>query len=214
MTPQSIITEVRAIIKDADSVAYRNSDTDLVLAVNRALKRVALLRPDLFTTIGTITLVSGVAQTVPNYGRIVEVYGVTGGGAITEANRETLDQLTPTWRSATPVAAASLTNWTRHTRNPSKFFVSPPSNGTGTLDAEYTATPATFALTDTITLLETYEPTIVDMTVAEVEWADDENVVNQRAEAFYKRAKEALLGDAQGRVATDKEGGSVPAAID
>lgn len=213
MTPQSIISEVRVFIKDNDAAAYRNTDADLVLMVNRAMKRIALLRPDLFTTIGTITLAAGVVQTVPNFGRVIEVFGVTGGNAITEANRETLDQLSPTWRSGTPVAAP--TNWMRHTRNPSKFFVYPPFDGSvATLDAEYTTTPTTYALGDTITLLETYEPTIVDMTVAEVEWADDENVLSQRAEAFYKRAKEALTGDFQGRATTDSEKAATPGAID
>lgn len=214
MTPQSVIAEVRVFIKDTDAVSYRNSDDNLVLMINRAMKRIALLRPDLFTTIGTITLVSGITQTVPNYGRIVEVFGITGGGAITEGNRETLDELTPTWRSAASVAAASITNWMRHSRNPSKFFVSPPSNGTGSLDAEYTAPPATLLIGTTIPLSENYEPAVVDMTVAEVEWADDENVLNQRAEAFYKRAKELLGADAQGRAMTDKEGGGVPGAKD
>lgn len=212
MTPQTIITEVRYGIKDADAVSYRNSDTDLVLMVNRALKRMALLRPDLFTTIGTITLVSGVTQTVASLGRIVEVFGVTGNNTVTEANRETLDQLTPTWRQATAVAVPI--NWMRHSRNPSKFFVSPPSNGTGSLDAEYTITPPTYVLADAISLSDTYQPALVDMTIAEVEWADDENVVNQRAETFYKRAKEALLGSLQERVVTDTEGGGIPKAID
>ena len=62
MTPAQIIPEVRDIIKDDDSVAYRNVDGDIVLAVNRALKRIALLRPDLFTTIAPITLTAGILQ--------------------------------------------------------------------------------------------------------------------------------------------------------
>jgi hypothetical protein len=176
------------------------------------LKRVALVRPDLFTTIGTINMVAGVLQTVPNYGRIVEVYGVTGGGAVVEANRETMDRLSPTWRSV--AASATPVNWMRHSRNPSKFFIYPQSNGTGSLDAEYTAAPSTYALTDTILLGEMYQPAVVDMTVAEVEWADDENVLNQRAEAFYKRAKDALLLDMQERAVVDTEKGAVPGAID
>lgn len=212
MTPQSVITEVRNSIKDADATAYRNSDANLLLMVNRALRRIALIRPDLFTTIGTIGMVAGVLQTVPNLGRIVEVYGMVGGSAIVEGNRQTLDELSPTWRAVT--ATPVQTNWMRHTRNPSKFFVSPPSDGSGVVDAEYTAPPTTYALGDTIALSDTYQPAVVDMTVAEVEWADDENVLNQRAEAFFKRAKELLLLDLQGRAVTDMEKGGVPGAID
>lgn len=211
MTPQSVLTEVRQFIKDNDSVAYRNSDNDLLLMVNRALKRVAMLRPDLYTTIGTITLVAGVLQTVPNKGRIMEVFGVTGGNATPEVNRETLDTTVPGWRSAT---AGTTVNWCRHSRDNDKFFVSPPSNGTGTLDAEYTISPSTLALADPIPLAEIFEPVVVDITVAEVEWADDENVLNQRAEAFYKRAQAALGVNLQERTLTDTEGGGVQGAID
>lgn len=212
MTPQSVITEARALIKDDDATSYRFTDDALVLCVNRALKRVATLRPDLFTTIGTITLVSGIVQTVPNYGRIVEVFGVTGGNAITESKRETMDGLTPTWRAA---ATSTPNTWMRHSRNPSKFFVSPPSNGSGTLDAEYTIAPPTVALTDAIALSEMYHPVVVDMTVAEAEWSDDENVLNQRAEASYKRAKDALMAEMQTHAVTDKEAaGGAPGAVD
>lgn len=202
MTPQSIIPEVRALIKDTDAVSYRNLDADITAAINRAVKRIAGLRPDLFTTITTLAPVAGVLQTVPNSGRIVEVFGVTGGNALTEASRELLDALAPTWRSAT---AGPAVNWMRHPRNPSKFFVSPPSNAVGTLDVEYTVAPATYALTDTVALQETYQPVVVDMTVAEIEWADDENVLNQRASEFYKRAVATLQTGLQLRSITDDE---------
>lgn len=214
MTPQTVITEVRNLIKDDDAVSYRNTDDDLVLMVNRALKRIALARPDLFTSIGTITLISGTVQTVPNRGRIIEVFGITGGGAITEARREAMDRLTPTWRSASQVAAASILNWMRHSRNPSTFFVYPPSNGTGSLDAEYTVAPDDYTLSETIELGSVYQPAVVDMTAAEVEWADDENVVNQRADAFFKRAMSLLSADTQNKSVMDKEGGGVEGAID
>jgi hypothetical protein len=214
MTPNTIISEVREVIKDADATAYRSTDANLLTAVNRAMRRISLLRPDLFTTIGTITLVSGFTQTVPNYGRIVEVFGISAGNAVVEVNRETLDMLTPTWRVAAPVAPTSIVNWMRHSRNPSKFFVYPPSNGTGTLDAEYTVPPAGYAFADTLPISEIYQPAVVDMTAAEVEWADDENVLTQRADAFYKRAASMLTAAIQTQPLTDKETGQVPGAID
>lgn len=214
MTPASVIAEARVLVQDNDSTLYRNSDASLVIMVNRALKRIASLRPDLFTATSAVALVAGVTQTAPNYGRVIEVFGVTSGIALTETTRELSDRNTPTWRSMTSVAAASLLNWMRHSRNPSKFFVVPPSNGTGTVDVEYTAPPATYALNDTIAMLGTYEPAVTDMTVAEIEWADDENVLNQRAEAFYKRAKDVFMGELQTRALTDTEKSGIPGALD
>lgn len=211
MTPQSIIPEVRTFIKDADATAYRNLDADIVAAVNRAVKRIAGLRPDLFTSITTLAPVVGIVQTVPNFGRIVEVFGITSGVALTEASRELLDALAPTWRMATPGPAV---NWMRHPRDPNKFLLSPPSDGLGSLDVEYTVAPATYALTDTIPLQETHQPTVVDMTVAEIEWADDENVLNQRAAEFYKRAAATLQAGLQLRSLTDEENAGLKGALD
>lgn len=211
MTPQSIIPEVRTFIKDADAVSFRNQDADITVAINRAVKRIAGLRPDLFTLITTLAPVAGIVQTVPLFGRIVEVFGITGGIALTEASRELLDALAPTWRMATPGPAV---NWMRHPRDPNKFLVSPPSDAVGTLDVEYTVSPATYALTDTIPLQETYQPIVVDMTVAEIEWADDENVLSQRASEFYKRAAAALQMGLQLRSLTDEEDAGMKGALD
>lgn len=211
MTPQSIIPEVRTFIKDADAIAYRNQDVDIAAAINRAVKRIAGLRPDLFTSITTLAPVAGIVQTVPSFGRIVEVFGITGGPALTESSRELLDALAPTWRTAAPGPAV---NWMRHPRDPNKFFVSPPSDAVGSLDVEYTVAPATYALSDAIPLQETYQPIVVDMTVAEIEWADDENVLSQRASEFYKRAVTALQMGLQLRTLTDTENAGIQGALD
>jgi hypothetical protein len=53
MTPQDVITEVRRLVQDEES-PYRYSDTTLLGYVNQTLKRMAVLRPDLFSLITTI----------------------------------------------------------------------------------------------------------------------------------------------------------------
>jgi hypothetical protein len=47
MTPQAVITEVRRLLLD-ETEPYRYSDTFLLGLVNQGLKRMAVLRPDLF----------------------------------------------------------------------------------------------------------------------------------------------------------------------
>ena len=54
MILNDVITEVRRIIQD-ETTPYRYSDTILLSFANQALKRIAVLRPDLFAYIGTVT---------------------------------------------------------------------------------------------------------------------------------------------------------------
>jgi hypothetical protein len=211
VTPQTIFPDVRVLINDNDSSAYRYSDAVLLVKLDTALKRIALVRPDLFTTIAAIACTAGsTVQQVPNYARIIEVYQVVGGGGVVEANRELFDQTVPNWRADT---AAPATNWMRHVRNPSVFFIYPQAPTGQALLCEYTVAPSVSALTDVILTNDVYQPVVQDMLVAVVEWGDDEFNLSQRAETFYKRALEALGITAKAKEMMDNEnGGESPAA--
>jgi hypothetical protein len=193
MTPQTVIAAVRVSIKDNDSESanYRYSDDELLGKVNQAIKRMALLRPDLFTEIGNVECSNDdTLQQVPGLGRIIEVFNVVGsGGAVIECSRESMDQNNPTWRMDT---AAPALNWMRHARNPAQFFIYPKAPMEQVLFCEYTISPEAAALPDELPLADEYFPVLVDITVACVEWDDDEHATSQKADAFYNRAKEAL----------------------
>ena len=134
MILNDIITEVRRILQD-ETVTYRYSDTFLLGLCNQGLKRIQLLRPDLFSHQGTMTCVQGeVLQSAPTDSlRIIECFSIVGGGGLVEAKREILDQTIPAWSSATQGAAV---NWMRHVRNPNKFFIYPPAPASQTLKIE------------------------------------------------------------------------------
>ena len=93
MILNDVITEVRRIIQDTN-VPYRYSDDVLLGFANQALKRIAVLRPDLFAYIGDITCTDGeVVQSAPvDSIRLIEIYRVKNGDGIIETNREALDQ--------------------------------------------------------------------------------------------------------------------------
>ena len=88
---------------------------------NQTLKRMAVLRPDLFAVIGTITCTQDkVLQSTPDDSiRLMEVFSVQGGNGVTEVNRESLDQSYPQWMNDT---AGACKNFMRHTRNQNKFL--------------------------------------------------------------------------------------------
>ena len=205
MILNDVITEVRRLIQDEESAVYRYSDPVLLSFANQALKRIAILRPDLFAHIGTVTCDENeVLQSAPADSiRIIEIFSVQGGDGITETTREALDQAYPTWMNDT---AAATQNWMRHIRNPNKFFIYPKAPANQVLDIEYAKTPSTYAGDATVDLLsDAYIPVVVDATVFLAESIDNEHVNSNRAQLFQQSFTQALGVGIQSRAITDTE---------
>jgi hypothetical protein len=208
MTPNDVITEVRRILSDT-LAPQRYSDTLLLGFVNQTLKRMAILRPDLFATIGNIsTTANTVLQSMPSDSiRLMEIFQVVGGNAVTEVSRDTFDQTYPNWVNETP---GTPVNFMRHVRNPNKFFVYPRPVSGVTLVGEYSQSPTDYGLGDTILLLpEAYFPTIVDGTVFLTESIDDESVSAGRAKLFQDSFVQSMGVGLQARTVTDSEEGGL-----
>ena len=208
MILNDVITDVRRIIQDT-TTTYRYSDTVLLAFANQALKRIAVLRPDLFANVSTITCTqNAVIQSAPADSiRIMEVFSVQNGNGIIETNREALDQAYPSWMND---AAASCVNWMRHIRNPNKFFIYPKAPAAQVLDIEYAQTPPNYTGDATVALLpDAYFPVVVDATVFLAESVDAEHVTSQRAQLFQTSFTQALGTSANARSITDPEAGGV-----
>lgn len=209
MTPADVIADVRPLINDTDSSAYRYSDADLLRFVNDGIRRTAVARPDLFAEFGTVTCVADeVIQTAPTDSiRVMEVFRIVGGNAVYESNRETMDQNAPSW-PADPSGPA--VTWMRHPRSPNRFFIYPPAPTGQQLQLEYAALPPTYVLGDTIELNDTYRSALVDCTVFLSQSIDDEHVNSGRAKMFFDSWQQALGLGAQQRVVTDTETSGLP----
>lgn len=208
MTPADVVAEVRVLIQDSRSQT-RYTDAVLLKFVNQTLKRVALLRPDLFAYIGDIPLTSGSAiQSTPgDSGRLIEIFGVKGGSSMTEISRDMLDMNYPGWISS-PVGVP--VNFARHVRNGNRFFVYPRPIAGIILDGEYVQIPRNYAFSDTIALLpDTYFPALVDGVVYLAESVDDEHVNSNRAKLFQDSFAQTLGVNLQARVVTDTEEGGL-----
>lgn len=208
MTPSEVITEVRRLISDTRT-PNRYSDALLLGFVNQTLKRMVILRPDLFSTIGEIpTTANSVLQSLPADGvRLVEIFQVKGGNAVTEANREMLDQSAPTWVND---PAGHPVNFVRHVRNPYKFFVYPRPTAGVVLIGEYAKTPPTYTINQTIQQLpDAYFSALVDGTVFLVESIDDEHVNSGRAKLYQDSFVQSLGVALQSRAVTDTESGGL-----
>lgn len=209
MKLSSVITEVRRIVQDVNA-PQRYSDTMLLGFANQTLKRMAVLRPDLFAYIGEIPTTAGqVLQSAPSDSlRITEIFQVKNGNGVIEVNRESLDQTYPQWMNE---AAGPCVNWMRHTRNNNKFFIYPKAPAGQVLIAEYAQTPKSYTADEDVELLpEAFFPIVVDGTVFLTESVDNEHVNSNRAQLFQQTFTQALGVNAQSRSITDTEEAGLP----
>jgi hypothetical protein len=204
----NVITEARRILQDMNE-PMRYSDQVLLGFANQSLKRMAVLRPDLFAFIGELPTTAGaILQSPPSDSlRVMEIFQVKDGSGITEVDREVLDQTYPAWMNDT---AAPCVNWMRHPRNPNKFFIYPKAPVDQVLIGEYCKTPPDYALEDEVELLpDAYYPTVVDGVVFLAESIDNEHVNSQRAALFQQSFTQALGAGIQARGLTDAEDAGV-----
>lgn len=204
MTPTTVIEQVRRLIQDEVS-PFRYSDDMLLGFVNQVLKRMAMVRPDLFIVNGNITTTQNSAyQTLPSSGAVlVEIFGVAGGASIEEVDRDLLNRTDSNWISAT---AGIPRKYVRNARNPKSYFLYPRPQFGVQLIAEYSVVPPNYTLNQTITMpSEEYFPAIVDGTVFLAEVIDNEHVDTGRAKLFLDSFTSSLGISGQSRVLTDSE---------
>jgi hypothetical protein len=202
MTPAEVITEVRRIVQD-ESTPHRYSDAVLLGYVNQTLKRMAVLRPDLFSDIVDIPTTPDTAvQSLPADAiRLLDIFQVKGGAAVNEVDRETMNRNYPGWMAE---ASSVPVNFMRHIKNPDRFFLYPPPAAGTVLVGEYAKSPPDYAAADTVDLLsDVYFPVVVDGTVFLAESIDDEHVQSGRAKLFYDSFAQMLATSLQSRKVTD-----------
>jgi hypothetical protein len=202
MTPAEVITEVRRLVQD-QLVPYRYSDTVLLGYVNQSLQRMAILRPDLFTDIVDIATTADVAvQSLPAEAiRLVDIFQVKNGNAITEVDRETMNRNYPGWMNE---ASGTPVNFMRHVKNPDRYFLYPRPAAGVVLVGEYAKSPIDYTLNASIDVIsDTYFPVLVDGVVYLAESIDDEHVQSGRAKLFYDSFVGQLGAGLQSRKITD-----------
>jgi len=204
-TAADVIASVRIDVNDS-TVPYRQSDANILNMVNRTVKRISVLRPDLFATIVPFTCAAGVTQTMPaNSMRLIDVlWSTTGQMNVNEVDRDAMDLMFGSWEFASPDNA---TDWMRDTRNPNVFYVYPPSSNSQVLQIEYAKSPTTYVLGDTVELPDAYFPIVVDGTVAVYEGVDDESIGTGRAKERQTQFMEALGMTIKSKDVTDTRPG-------
>lgn len=209
-----VVADVRLAIQDLGTVAApRFSDAQVLSMANQTLKRMCILRPDLFALITTVPTVLGATQSAPSDSyRFMEALTVVGVNNLNEINREALDLMVSTWQIGTP---GSPTNWMRHPRNANIFFVYPPATAGVTLQIEYVQSPPNYTLTQAPAIIpDAYYPVVIDGTVALLEMTDNEAVNSNRAKLCYDNFTNQLQSSLAARPTLDSEGAGMPPGTD
>jgi hypothetical protein len=206
-TVADIVTEARELLLDT-LAPFRYSDDFIVRKVNQAVRRMSIVRPDLFATHASLSCVLGILQSAPADSiRLMDVVTNDDGTALKEINQDTLDLMIPTWPSQ---GTSALINWMRYPRDPNRFYVYPAAAGTETLTIVYARSPATMTINSVVPLPDAYQPSVIDGTCWLMEAIDAEHVESGRAKMFKDAFEGALTAGLTVRQLTDADAGGLP----
>jgi hypothetical protein len=210
----NVLADARLAIQDLGLLSTpRFTDAQILTLANQTLKRMCVVRPDLFALITTMSTVAGSTQSAPTDSmRFMEALAVVGVNNLNEINREALDLMSSNWQYG---SQQSPTNWMRHPRNANAFFLYPPAPAGVTLQIEYVQSPPLYtALQSPAILPDAYYPVLVDGTVALLEMTDNEAVNSNRAKLCYDNFTNMLQSSLQARASLDNEGAGMPPGTD
>lgn len=162
-TSQDLINGVRMTqLNDPDATTW--SDATLIIALNQALKTLALVRPDATAKIATITLKEGSRQFIPIDGvRLLSVVrninsDNTIGIAVRLVQREDMDSMSPDWHAANGTV---VREYMFDSRSPKHFYIYPCVAPGKKLEIEYSS------YAETITTMNINDPLPVDAIFAQ-----------------------------------------------
>lgn len=158
----------KAVIQLNDLSAARWSRAELLQWLNDAQRTIVMISPNSSNKVSVVSLVAGTQQSIPSDGwTLLDAYrnmgadGATPGRVLRFISKELLDGFNPDWHSGTKQKVVK--NIIFDPQNQTKFWVYPPSDGTGTIEVNYAQVPpALSAETDVIGLNDILQAVILD----------------------------------------------------
>lgn len=142
----AILGEVRVTLLDPNGSTW--GDPELLGYFNEFQRTTAFLKPDAHTVRRYIDLEEGVNQDLPDDGIAVFEIGENeaSGRMATLVDRGLLDHANRFWPAATK--ERDVQHWAADPRDPRRFAVMPPNDGTGSVECLYGAVPPAATLGD------------------------------------------------------------------
>lgn len=156
MLASDIIDDVRQILIDDELAEW--SDADLLKILSDAGRLVVTFKPDAYPVRDFIPMVVGTNQALPADGvAILDLsQNEVSKRAATLVDKELLDHENRFWQAAT--GELDVQHWCSDPRDPRRFDITPPNNGSGSVLALYGATPPQLtARGDTVVFTDPYK---------------------------------------------------------
>lgn len=138
---QDLINGVRMTqLNDPEATTW--SDTTLIIALNQALKILALVRPDATAKITTLALTGGSRQFIPDDGirllRVVRNINLDDsiGTAVRLVQMEDMDSMSPDWHT---IQGTIVREYMFDSRSPKHFYIYPSVPSGSKLEVEYSS---------------------------------------------------------------------------
>jgi hypothetical protein len=156
-----VTDQARRILIDAAKVTWL--DADLLAALNEAMRATQAVKPDFYTVRDVIDLTAGIAQALPDGGTtLIDITSnVASGQVVTQCDLALLQEVNRFWPADDQVL--DVDNFATNVKEPTRFFVTPPNNGYGRVNASWGAVPPVITgLTDELPVLEIYQTPLLN----------------------------------------------------
>lgn len=145
----SILERAATIVQDETGTRWPESE--LLKWLNDGQREIVLLKPDAYAQNESVALVAGTKQSIPAAGlslidvvRNMGTNGSTPGRAARLIRRKILDEQLPDWHSET--AQDEIKHFCFDDRDPKRFYVYPPSDGTSQVEVVFSSAPVDVAI--------------------------------------------------------------------
>jgi len=176
----AILAQVDTVL--LDTAKTRWPDTEKLEYLNDGQRQLVIYKPDAFVVNDAYSLVAGTKQNIPDGTnafqnptpttldegvalirviRNMGTDGLTPGAVISPVGADFLDNYNPDWHTESQVA--TVNNYLFDDYDPTRFYVTPPNDGTGYVEVAYSAVPIDVATVNTaITLRNVYRDALRD----------------------------------------------------
>ena len=209
MKLQDIADQARLLVQDTRE-PRRILDITLHKFANQALKRLALLRPDLFNITADVECIPKefYVHLPKECIRLTEVECIAGSnGTVVETDRDSMDYGNPNWRSDPPGPA---TDWMRNPRRPDSFWIYPCAPPDQVLVVSFSKEPKDYKPDEEIeSLSDVWFPVLVDIVIFLLQSMSDEAVNSNRAALFRDNYLRAISSSLDSRLLIDRTDSAV-----
>jgi len=177
-------------------------------------------KPEASVTNESVALVAGTKQSLPSTGillidvvRNMGADGDTPGNSIRIIMRKILDAQVPDWH-LTAGAAAIIKHYMFDPRDPTNYYIYPPSDATSQVEIIYSSAPTIVSAGENISIADVYESVLIDYILYRAYSKDADYAANaQRAQGHYQAVLQALGLQEKAETAFSPNKGMVTASV-